>query len=923
MRLLIGLIALIVASILVSANAQAAKNLAVGPPEGIRYELAGPIGERVDANIDNWLLRAPYANPGMIEMFRVRDRKPVPSIVPWAGEFVGKYLISAIQARRMTDDPRVEETIRWTLKQFLSTQAEDGYLGPFRKDERLLGHWDLWGHYHAILALLMWYEETGDAAALNAAIRAGNLICETYVGTDRRPLDAGSDEMNLAIIHAMGRLYRHTNNDRYLQMMRVVEKDWESAGDYFRGGLAGTDFYKLPRHRWESLHDLQGMVELYRITGNEDYRTAFLNLWESIRRFDRHNTGGFTTNEGAIGNPYSPGAIETCCTTAWSALTVDALYLTGDPRVADELEWSLWNGIIGSQHPTGRWWTYNTPMDGKREASAHTIVFQARAGTPELNCCSVNAPRGIGMISEWGIVTDEAGALLLNYYGPMKATVPLEDGLEIQIEQSTDYPKDGRIEISIGSNRSFKNTLKLRIPEWSKATKVSVNGEAQTDVKPGTYYVLNREWKSGDKIALDLDQSIRTWVGDGAALGKVSLFRGPLLLAFDQKYNDYDCEDIPKLDHANLTFKVAASDAAPKPPMALFDFKGTDGRAVRLCDFASAGVYGTEYLSWLPVEKAPPPPFYLLSPRDGAAIPTGPNLFDWTGPRINPEAKYSFELSDTENFEGAIMSQESIEASRFILRDRLDPDRTYYWRVAATNAHGTRYNEEKPQSFKIDPTLRNDFIDHPALVDFREDGLVAGSKLAGDGEPTYGYLADSRNVKPAEGRDGSKEGAVAFSGEGMLRYRVAYYPAKDSTFLAWVCPEKGPEGRLAQIFSAWAQGGDDPLRVTIEGGKLFARIEGGGAFSTKGYPVEWGKWIHVAAVKEGPRLRLYVNGGQVDETGVPEEILGTTAEDIALGANPHHTGPEFYTGRIQDFAFYGMAMGAEEVKRRFEGTNLD
>lgn len=915
------ILVLFVSLFFLSLNATAAKELAAGPPAAIRYDLDGPMGERVDANIDNWLLRAPYANPGMIEMFRVRDRKPVPSIVPWAGEFVGKFLISAIQARRMTDDARVEETIRWVLSQFISTQAEDGYLGPFRKDERLLGHWDLWGHYHAILALLMWYEDTGDQAALDAAIRAGNLICDTYVDTDRRPLQAGSDEMNLAIIHAMGRLCRHTEEERYLKMMRVVEEDWESAGDYFRGGLAGTDFYKLPRHRWESLHDLQGMVELYRITGEKDYKRAFLNLWESIRRFDRHNTGGFTTNEGAIGNPYTPGAIETCCTTAWAALTIDALYLTGDSRVADELEWSLWNGVIGSQHPTGRWWTYNTPMDGKREASAHTIVFQSRAGTPELNCCSVNAPRGIGMISEWGIVTDAEGAVLLNYYGPMKAKLVLEDGLQVQIEQSTEYPMEGRIEIAVSSDQPFKRTLKLRIPEWSNETSLSVNGETQRKVNPGVYYSLDREWKTGDKIVLDLDFSIRTWVGDGAALGKVSVFRGPLLLAFDQKYNDYDCEEIPKLDHNQLDLQPAASDAAPKPPMALFELKGIDGRAVRLCDFASAGAYGTEYLSWLPVENAPPPPFYLLSPRQGATIPAGPNLFDWTGPRVNPDARYTFDVSESPDFADPVSRMEGVETSRAILREELDPKKTYYWRVVSTNAHGARSNEGGPRSFEIDPSLSNDFVDHPALLDFRQDGLVAGSKLAGDGKPVYGFLEETLNVKSVEGRDGSQSGAVAFSGDGMLRYRIAYFPARDYSFLAWICPEKGPEGRLAQIFSAWSQGGDDPLRVTIDGGKLYARIEGGGSFSTKGYPVEWGKWIHIAAVKEGSRLRLYVNGEKADEIGVPEEILGTTAEDFALGANPHHTGPEFYTGRIQDFAFYGKALAAEEALKVFETTS--
>ena len=65
------------------------------------------------------------------------------------------------------------------------------------------------------------------------------------------------------------------------------------------------------------------------------------------------------------------------------ALSIDMLRLTGDPLVADELELSTFNAVFGAQSPTGRWWTYNTPMDGHRRASAHDIVFQARAGTPE------------------------------------------------------------------------------------------------------------------------------------------------------------------------------------------------------------------------------------------------------------------------------------------------------------------------------------------------------------------------------------------------------------------------------------------------------------------------------------------------------------------------------------------------------------
>ena len=84
----------------------------------------------------------------------------------------------------------------------------------------------------------------------------------------------------------------------------------------------------------ESLHDVQAIVELYFIKGDERYRTAFQNIWKSILSTDRHNTGGFGSGEEATGNPYDPRPIETCATVAWMAANVDMLRLSGDPRAA-------------------------------------------------------------------------------------------------------------------------------------------------------------------------------------------------------------------------------------------------------------------------------------------------------------------------------------------------------------------------------------------------------------------------------------------------------------------------------------------------------------------------------------------------------------------------------------------------------------
>lgn len=178
------------------------------------FEFSGPVGQRVKANVENWLLRAPQSNPGMIEMFRVRDRKPLPQLVPWAGEFVGKYLISAVQALHVSEDPRLRRQVAGVVAEFIATQAEDGYLGPFTKNERLLKHWDLWGQYHAVLALVLWHEHSGDAAALAAARKAADLVCATYLDTGRRVFGAGDPEMNMSILTAMAILHRLTGEAR-------------------------------------------------------------------------------------------------------------------------------------------------------------------------------------------------------------------------------------------------------------------------------------------------------------------------------------------------------------------------------------------------------------------------------------------------------------------------------------------------------------------------------------------------------------------------------------------------------------------------------------------------------------------------------------------------------------------------------------
>ncbi len=888
-------------------------------PSG-HYAFYDTVGRRIQNNIDHWLLTAPDANPGMLEMFRVRDRLPKPALVPWAGEFVGKYLISAIQALRMSDDPRLEAKVAQVVAELISTQAEDGYLGPFAKEERLLGNWDLWGHYHVMLALMMWYERTGDQGALDCVIRAADLICKVYLEGDRRPKDAGSTEMNLSVIHGFGRLYRHTGDNRYLLMMQRVVEDWETpeTGDYYRQGLAGVPFYKTPKPRWESLHGIQGLVELYRITGDNSYKTAFENLWHGIHDYDLHNSGAFSTNEQAVGSPFRTGAVETCCHVAWTYMSVDMLALTGNPAVADCLEQGFWNATLGYQHPCGRWSTYNTPSNGVREASAHSIVFQARHGTPELNCCSVNAPRGLGMLSEWAIMREGADDLVVNFYGPMEVDLPIADERRVRLRQETAYPRDGHVRIVLGLDAPATFTISLRIPAWSGNTRVQVN------VVPGAYLPLEREWRDGDRIELNLDMALRTWVGDEERAETVSLYYGPLLLAFDQKRNTVDTDTLPPLDYTNLTFTPMALVDEPFPPLVSFEFNTADGGKLVLSDFANAGAYGTHYASWLPAVNLPPPAFRLASPEDGVRLPTGPNRFAWQGPARAENKTYTLLVSETVSMETNVHKLADLDKSSVMLEATLEPEQTYYWTVQAVNAHGRVEAMDGPRSFVVDAALENPFLVNPALAGYRDDDLVVGAWLRGNGTPVYGVLEKEAGITATEGRNETADGAVRFNGDGMLRYTIPEFPHRDCTLFLWACPEGEPAGHIRQLFSAWARSMDDPLRVFLRDNLLHVGIEGSGNAGLPGEPIPFGAWTHIAVVKNGANLSLYMNGELRQQGNAPASLDPTAAVNIALGANPNYSGNEYYTGRLAEFALYARAMTGEEIRRVYEtGLKLE
>ena len=144
-------------------------------PSSIEFQLEGEIGRRLNAVTEQWILPTPEANPAMLGMFRDRDNEPYRNMVPWAGEFAGKYLSHAVQILRLTGDTRLRLHLEKFVKEMCACQDADGYLGCWPQNCHLTnrsrnsastwnpgGTWDTWSHYHAMLGLLLWNEISGE-----------------------------------------------------------------------------------------------------------------------------------------------------------------------------------------------------------------------------------------------------------------------------------------------------------------------------------------------------------------------------------------------------------------------------------------------------------------------------------------------------------------------------------------------------------------------------------------------------------------------------------------------------------------------------------------------------------------------------------------------------------------------------------------
>jgi hypothetical protein len=355
------------------------------------------------------------------------------------------------------------------------------------------------------------------------------------------------------------------------------------------------------------------------------------------------------------------------------------------------------------------------------------------------------------------------------------------------------------------------------------------------------------------------------------------------------------------------------------------DVPAVDGKTLRLIDFANAGATTIEgkptssYVTWLPADGILPPAPVTWQPADRSKVGPGAIRFVWRRPAgAAADRKHTVVIADGPDFENVVLrSAEKTGGWMLVPQEeakKLKLHTPYYWKVIARNQHGQSESIPPFKQFAVDPSA-------PPLVgnwpygQRESDQMITEASLRGDVKPACGALLEAKGWKPAPGPDGTSNGAIELDGnDSMIKYKLLTFPEADYTVSIWVSVTKFPSTNYGQVFSAWAGGMDDPLRLVVQGGKLFARIEAGAGYSTEGFPLEINTWYHVVGVKQGQKLTLYVDGKAHSTANAPLTIV-SSADDFAIGGNPNYSGPEFLPAKLADLRFYARALSPDKVKQ--------
>ena len=282
------------------------------------------------------------------------------------------------------------------------------------------------------------------------------------------------------------------------------------------------------RHAYSHVNSLSSAMQAYLTLGSEKHLRAAKNGFDFVAA-QSFATGGW----GADETLRAPGSAEVykslsgshasfetpCGSYAHFKLTRYLLRVNRDSRYGDSMERVMYNTVLGSLplEADGRTYYYSDYNFKGRK-----VYHKERWA-----CCSGTLPQ---VAADYRINTyfRDARGVYVNLYIP--STVKwAQGGAQIELTQKSEYPYDSQVQFEVKASRAAEFAVSLRIPAWADEASVSVNGKREP-VLAGTFVTVWREWKSGDRIELELPLKARLEALDPQHADTVALLVGPIVL---------------------------------------------------------------------------------------------------------------------------------------------------------------------------------------------------------------------------------------------------------------------------------------------------------------------------------------------------------------------------------------------------------
>jgi len=272
-------------------------------------------------------------------------------------------------------------------------------------------------------------------------------------------------------------------------------------------------------HAVLALYYYAGAADVYTETGEKALIKALDRLWANVVHKKMYVTGACgQTHHGASSKvdfvheafideymmPNLTAYNETCANICNAMFSYRMLGIHGQAKYADIMELVLYNSALSGISVEGTHYFYTNPL--RRTHDHHMDTTDQQTREPYINCfcCPPNLVRTIAKMSGWAYSLADNG-VAVNLYGGNKLDTKLPDGSALRLTQETQYPWKGRVTITVDACKDTPFEIMLRIPVWAEGTMIRVNGELlRIEITPGSFARINRQWKPGDVIRLDM-----------------------------------------------------------------------------------------------------------------------------------------------------------------------------------------------------------------------------------------------------------------------------------------------------------------------------------------------------------------------------------------------------------------------------------